>query len=132
MLYPMFAMVLLTFVVMFTVFIWRVRSVKNGTVKARYYKLMRGDDVPDYLIAGERHFANLFETPVLFYVVCCLALILKVETMALQALAWVYIALRVVHAYIHLSYNHILHRLLCFWVSILIILAMWVLVLISH
>lgn len=126
MLYPMFALVCFTFVFGLINFIWRFKSVKSGSVRARYYKLMQGGDIPDHIVAGTRHFSNLFEMPVLFYVVGVLALILNVETTLMLTLAWSYVVLRIVHAYIHVTYNHILHRLSVFWIAALILLAMWI------
>lgn len=126
MLYPMFALVCFTYVFGFINFIWRFKSVKSGSVRARYYKLMQGSDIPDHIVAGSRHFSNLFEMPVLFYVIGVLAIILKVETTLMLALAWAYVVIRVIHAYIHVTYNHILHRLTVFWVGSLFLLAMWI------
>ncbi len=127
-LYPVFAMVTFTFIFMFTVFIWRVRSVKTGKVRARYYKLMQGSDAPDHIVASMRHFSNLFETPVLFYVVSVIILVQKIELAVLPILGWIYFLARVIHAYIHVSYNNILHRLSVFWFGTLILLTMWIIV----
>ena len=47
---------------------------------------------------------------------------------ALQVgLAWAYVALRVVHSLIHLSYNHVYHRLAAFVVSNGVLAALWAL-----
>jgi len=44
------------------------------------------------------------------------------------ALAWAYVALRVVHSLIHITYNHVLHRFLAFASSNFVLLALWILV----
>ena len=41
-------------------------------------------------------------------------------------LAWLFVALRYVHTYIHTTYNHIIHRLFVFASSVIILLLMWV------
>ena len=45
---------------------------------------------------------------------------------AMQALAWVYVAARVAHAYVHLGGNRIRHRLRVYFFSCLVLLAMWI------
>lgn len=133
MLYPMFAMVVLTFIIFSINFYWRVSSVRNRTVHIRYYKLQKGnDDIPPHIVAGGRQMSHLFETPVLFYVAGVLAIVLGLEGALMIALAWAYVASRVVHAVIQMSYNNVLHRLVAFQVSFLLLLAMWVLLLIGR
>lgn len=40
-------------------------------------------------------------------------------------LAWVYVALRFLHSFIHLTYNNVLHRLSAFAVSNFVLIGMW-------
>lgn len=47
-------------------------SIKNGDVKAKYYRLIDSQDVPDVMTKTTRNFNNQFEVPTLFYVVCTL------------------------------------------------------------
>ena len=61
MLYPMFAMVILTFIIGVITLKTRFASVKNGDVKAGYYRLMDGQDVPNYVTQTTRAFNNQFE-----------------------------------------------------------------------
>jgi len=42
------------------------------------------------------------------------------------AVAWGYVALRIVHSAIHLSYNQVLHRLAVFALSNVLLGALWV------
>jgi hypothetical protein len=124
--YPMFAMVVLTAVVLVTLFRARVAAVRQGQVSLAYFAIYQGAAEPESSAKAARHFANLFETPVLFYVVCLAAIIANVTGVAMQALAWVYVAARVAHAYVHLGGNRIRHRLRVYFISCLILLAMWI------
>jgi hypothetical protein len=73
------------------------------------------------------NYKNLFEMPVLFYA-CCLALLaLQAVTPLLLGLAWLYVALRCVHSFIHVGYNQVMHRFNVFALSALVLLVMWVL-----
>lgn len=131
MIYPMFAMVTLTLVIGVLAFIVRVASVKNGTVDPRDYKLMDAESYPDAVTKTTRSLSNQFEIPVLFYVACLSFLALDISTTSALVLAWVFVAFRVVHAGIHLSYNLLLHRILAFWLSVFSVLALWICLLLN-
>ena len=125
MLYPMVAMVLLTFIVGAIAVKVRFASVKGGEVSAKYYKLMNGEDVPEIVTKTTRCFNNQFEIPVLFYVACTLYISLDIESLAGVILAWLFFALRCIHAYIHLTYNHIIHRMSVFWLAFVSVIILW-------
>ncbi len=126
MIYPLFAMVILTAVVLVTLFRARVAAVRQGQVSLAYFGIYQGGAEPESSAKAARHFANLFETPVLFYVASLAAMITNVVGVAMQALAWVYVAARVAHAYVHLGANRIRHRLRVYFFSCLVLLAMWI------
>ena len=133
MIYPMFAMVLLIFTIGILNLVWRIRSVKSKQVRARYYKVFdsAGADIPQHIIAGGKNYSNQFEVPMLFLVVSSLVLVLNQTGITFVILAWVFVISRVVHALIHLTYNHILHRMLAFQVGVFSMLGMWVLLFIA-
>ena len=126
MIYPMFAMVVLTAVVLLTLFRARVAAVRQGQVPLAYFRIYQGGAEPESSAKAVRHLANLFETPVLFYVVCLAAMNTNVTGVAMQLLAWTYVAARVAHAYVHLGGNRIRHRLRVYFFSCLVLLAMWI------
>jgi hypothetical protein len=68
--YPMFAMVLLTAFVLATLFRSRVGAVRQGLVSAAYFRIYHGESEPESSAKRARHFIDIFEAPVLFYVVC--------------------------------------------------------------
>ncbi|WP_341501290.1 MAPEG family protein [Gallaecimonas sp. GXIMD4217] len=125
MLHSAFALLLLTTAVAVLMLIRRIKAARSGEVRLRQYKLMDGD-MPDKVVQAGNNYRNLFEMPVLFYtaVVAFLALGEGSEPVAL-ALAWGYVALRAVHSAIHLTYNHVGHRLGIFLLSNLVLLALW-------
>jgi len=126
MLYPMFAMVLLTTVIGFIAVRTRFASVKDGEMQAEYYKLMRGGNVTDRVEATSRSFNNQFEIPLLFYVAGTLHIVTGTEGLIGFLLAWVFIISRCAHAYIHLTYNRVLHRLAAYEVGIAAVLGLWI------
>ena len=71
------------------------------------------------------NFRNLFEVPVLFYVLCVALVLNGGSTPAFVTAAWVYVALRVVHSLIHVSYNRVTHRFLAYVASTLLLFGTW-------
>ena len=125
MIYQMFAMVILTFSVLVLLFRGRVRAVRAGRATLDYFKIYQGGTEPESTAKLARHFANLFEAPTLFYVVCLAAMIAQVTGLTMQLLGWLYVAARLAHAYIHLGGNRIRYRVRAYFGSWLVLLAMW-------
>jgi hypothetical protein len=123
--YPMAALVLLTFLVLMRMVSGRVAAVKRGEIDARFYKTYQGDGEPRAAAQNTRHFINLFESPVLFYAACVVAMITGQGSGAIVWLAWAYVACRVVHAIVHLGGNRIPPRMAIYGASWVVLLAMW-------
>ena len=124
--YPMLALVLLTVGVLVTLFRSRVRMVREGLAPVSYFRVFQGSLEPEYAAKPARHFTNLFEAPTLFYVGCVTAMVAGVTGTAVVALAWGYVALRYVHAWIHLGSNRVRYRMRAYFASWLCLLAMWI------
>ncbi|MEM7281226.1 MAG: MAPEG family protein [Pseudomonadota bacterium] len=122
---PMFAMFLVTVVVLTLLFRSRVASVAKGEIEPGYYKVYQGGREAERPAKLGRHFINIFEAPVLFYVVCLAALATENASPLFQSLAWAYVAVRVVHAYIHIGANKIMPRIRVYMVSWVVLLGMW-------
>jgi hypothetical protein len=123
--YPMFAMVLLTFSVLVRLFRARTAAVASGAIKASYFRIYQDGTEPAASAQLARNVSNLFEAPVLFYAACVTALALQVESVAVLGLAWAYVVLRVVHSYIHTGRNRLKGRIHAFFSSWLVLLALW-------
>lgn len=124
--YPMAALVLLTFFIMYLMLLVRVKAVRLRKISPRYFKLNRGGELPDNVIAISQNYGNLLELPALFYAVCIIAIMLNQSAEYFVIHAWAFVILRYIHSYIHTTYNHILHRLFAFALSGFILLSMWV------
>jgi len=124
-LYPVFAQAALTFGVGIWLARLRFAAVKRGDLSPRYFAINRGGEVPEYLAKGHNNYNNLLELPILFYAVTALLLItVKVEP-AQVVLAWIFTGSRLVHTYIHTTYNNIRHRLRAFLVGAGSLIFMW-------
>ena len=124
--YPMFAMVLLTAMALVILFRSRVRAVRQGKVTTKYFRIYQGETEPEETAKPARHFANLFEAPVLFYAGCLAAMVTHDGGALIQTLAWLYVAARAVHTYIHLGANRLGRRINAYFASWLVLMALWV------
>ncbi len=124
--FPMFAMVLLTCTVLAMLFRSRVNAVKAGAIKASYYKTYQGHTEPDFSRKLSRHFTNIFEAPTLFYVACLAGMMTQLTSPIFLALAWLYVLLRAVHAYIHIGKNKMWRRIYAYMASWAVLLVMWI------
>ena len=126
MVYPMFALVLLTFAVLVILFRARVAAVRAGQLPVAYFRLYQGGEEPESTKKPARHLANLFETPVLFYVVCLAAMVTHADSLPMRLLAWAYVAARGVHAFVHIRGNRLSKRMWAYFVSLILLLALWI------
>jgi len=125
-LYPMMALAALTFVVLLVIPYARFRAAARDRVTAADFRYGESANVPGDVSLPNRNLMNLLELPLLFYI-GCLALYVTdtVDTVAV-VLAWAYVALRILHSAIHLTYNNVFHRLSAFAASNLLLVALWV------
>ena len=121
----MFAMVCLTAFVLVRMFRARVKALREGAVTPGYFKTYQGQQEPPQSAQTARHFINLFEAPVLFYVACVTAMVVQIQGTGITLLAWLYVAVRVVHAWIHLGANKLNPRIGAYALSWLVLLTLW-------
>jgi len=123
--WPMFAMVLLTASVLVRLFRSRVRAVRSGAVTAGYFRAFQGAVEPEQSAVLSRHFANLFEAPTLFYAGCITAMVLHDVGPVTVVLAWSYVIARALHTTVHLGRNRLKYRIRSYFISWLMLLALW-------
>ena len=122
-LFPVFAMLALTVAVAVRLAVVRFGAVRRRAVDPAYYVLYQGEEPPEARVIS-RHFSNLLETPPLFYVACIIAFITGQTGVLVLSLAWLYVALRVVHTLIHLGPNVVIWRFRVFVLSVLVLALM--------
>jgi hypothetical protein len=125
-LWPAFALVALTLVIVMRLARQRFAAVKSGRIDPRFYKVFRGDGEPEEVAATARNLVNLYEMPTLFYAGTAIAYAAGQSGALLVALAWSYVALRFLHSAVHLGVNKVLWRFRVFAASWLVLLAFWV------
>jgi hypothetical protein len=76
--------------------------------------------------AAAENFRNLFEVPVLFYVLCIALAANGGSPTGFVSAAWAYVGLRALHSLIHVTYNRVVHRFLVYVASTLLLFGMWI------
>ena len=117
---PLLAQVALTFIMMLVMYRKRVNEMKTKRIHPQRTKTRSvALGVLTDSESAANNYSNLFESPVLFYTAILLTLILV-------SLAWLYVASRYLHSFIHATYNRVMHRFSVFVFSSFILLAFWV------
>jgi hypothetical protein len=109
---------------MFWMGLARASAMRGGRLRAGNGAL--GDNVwPDDVrkVANNAH--NQFETPILFYVLCGLAVLVGATGPLATLLAWGYVASRVAHAAIQVTINRVRYRFAAFLAGVSMLIGLW-------
>lgn len=123
---PVFVQVLLTFVLLFRMGYLRVTTIRSGEVKMKDIALREPNWTPRTLQVANA-FHNQLELPLLFYVLTILVLITRQADIAFVTLAWVFVVLRLWHAFIHVTSNNVRRRAVAFMAGAMVLAVMWLL-----
>ncbi|TCT04540.1 hypothetical protein EDC22_11520 [Tepidamorphus gemmatus] len=113
------AQVILTIVVYAVLVRARYAAARRGEVTVSQYVVVR--DEPEYLGRITRNVANQFELPVLFYALVLMLVAVNRVTMFDVIVAWAFVAVRVVHAAVHIRTSDVMLRLRVFGVGLVLI-----------
>ncbi len=122
---PLFVEVTLTFVLGFWLAGLRTSAVRSGQVRRDDVALREPNWPPRVLQVGNAYH-NQLELPLLFYVLTILAWITRHADLAFVLMAWVFVVLRVLHAYVHVTSNDMRRRGALFGAAALVLAIMWI------
>jgi hypothetical protein len=123
MLWPMIAHAALVFGLYYLLSKRRFAAVRSGSATAAQFKENR-EEPPESLLV-HNNIRNQFELPVLFHV-CCLALyVTTADNLGTVLLAWLFVAARYVHSYVHITSNRLRYRRPIWIVGFFSLAAMW-------
>jgi len=128
--YPTLAMILWIFVVLGIVFLRRKAAFANKEVKLSEVAIST-ERYPDRARLASANFSNQFESPVVFFAIIMLAMEVNAASYAMAALAWGFVATRVIHTLIHVGANNLKLRAAVFAIGIVLLFCMWVGVVVS-
>jgi hypothetical protein len=125
-LYPVFVQVALTFLLQLWMRKERVGAVKRGEVQFSDISL-RQQKWPPRTLQISNAFHNQLETPILFYAVVAFLMITSQVNIVFVVLAWLFVAARLFHAYIHTGPNTQPYRFYGYAAGSIVLIVMWVL-----
>ncbi|MGE3710534.1 MAG: MAPEG family protein [Hyphomicrobiaceae bacterium] len=121
---PVFVQVALTLIVLSALGASRVRAIRRREVRIGDIALD-----PTAWPTKSRQLANClrnqFESPILFYVAMLVAVVTGKTDAVMLLLAWLFIAFRLAHAYIHVTSNHVPRRFYAFLGGIVALTGLW-------
>ncbi len=126
---PLLLQVALTFVVWLVMYISRISEMKRNKVEPQ--DLANAEAKNELLknVAGASdNFKNLFEMPILFFLAILTALILVIQSPLLNSLALAFVLLRMVHSFVHITYNRVMHRFMVYALSSFALIGMWLVI----
>lgn len=130
--YPMFAMTLLIVGAYINLGRTRAKLVKSKKVKMDYFKAyIPQSDYPMELYTSSRLLSNLFESPVIYFVINLLVISLKIYSFPFLILSILYVFLRYIHAFVLVKDVGIKYRFTTFVISQVALLSMWIISLIK-
>lgn len=123
---PVFVQILLTIVLHAMMGRARIGSLKRSEINVEDIVLGQPNWTKRATQIGNSYHSQ-HELPVLFFVLIAFILITKTNGMTFVALAWLFVVLRFVHAYIHTTSNDINKRFPAYAAGALVLTLMWAL-----
>ncbi len=123
-LWPMIAHVALVFAVYLLLAARRTRAVRDGKAQARDYRLRSTE--PDASATAANNLMNQFEAPMLLHLACLALFVTDGVSAVPLALAWLFVALRYLHAWVHVTTNKLKHRSYSFRAGVAVLALLWV------
>ena len=109
---PVFAMMLLTMIVWFYLYTIRIAAMKKARVRVQTYTTPEkvAEHLPEAANYPANNLKNLFEVPVLYYVLCVMLYLLELVDTTLVFAAWVFFVFRTLHSIVHCTRNIVMWR----------------------
>ncbi|MDB5977284.1 MAG: hypothetical protein JWR07_4044 [Nevskia sp.] len=123
---PVLAMVALSFLIALSILITRFVDLLSKRKSVAYYEDWDGTGASVAVMRPTRQLTNLFEFPVLFYTVVAMIIAVGLRDSWMPKLCWAYVALRWMHAFIHIFVNRLWIRTPAFMVGQFVLLGIWV------
>ncbi len=122
---PCAALVLLTVVIALLMYWRRVAELRGRRISPQRVADSRGAAEVFQDLRASDNYRNLLELPVLFYALCLAVAVSDSTSPFYVAGAWLFVALRVLHSAVHVTYNRVMHRLRAFSAGMLVLAILW-------
>jgi hypothetical protein len=101
----------------------KASAIRRGEVDLAR-RALHDDAWPESVVKINNNIRNQFEVPVLFYVLVFVLLTLDAVSPLAVALAWLFVASRIAHAWVHVGRNYVPVRRRVFMFGCLMVIAM--------
>ena len=118
-------MAALSFVVWWRMYFMRIGEMKRERIHPQAVALSAQAAARLTDSRAADNFRNLFELPVLFYLALVVAALTAQVTPVVLVLAWGFVALRVLHSWIHCTYNKVMHRFYAYLAGGMALWTLW-------
>ena len=125
---PISIMVFLNLYLIFRLIYMAAFHIKSKDINLGQFRIYEGD-FPDTLRSARQQYQNMFEIPILFYLLCSLHIVLNNYNQFDIVLAWAFVFSRVIHFFIRLKNQkkvNIIPRTIVFVVGLLILSIGWI------
>jgi len=122
---PAAAMVLVTALVWIKLYADRLGEMREKRISPQSIATARAAGGRLENTQAADNFRNLFEVPLLFYVLCIALAVTGGSTPGFVTAAWTYVGLRALHSLIHVTYNRVTHRFLVYVSSTVLLFGLW-------
>ncbi|QEL21889.1 hypothetical protein FQV39_04320 [Bosea sp. F3-2] len=122
--YPTLALILWIFIVGVILMLRRKEAFTSGAVRPEDVTVST-ERYPVPARLASANFSNQFETPVVYFALIMLAMEVGATGYAMALLAWLYVATRVIHTFIHIGPNRLPVRGAVYGIGIIALFGMW-------
>ena len=122
---PAVAMVALTAAVWVHLYVQRIGEMRRRRISPQQLATARQAASTLQDVSAADNFRNLFEVPVLFYILCLALYLTHRQSPVVLALCWGYVVLRALHSVIHCTYNNVMQRFLVYITSTVLLFGLW-------
>ena len=123
--HPIIGMVVLTLLVTIRLLYYAINSTLTGIVQIKQFRIYEGE-FPTNFQSARQHYKNMFEMPILFYILCILLIINNNYSQFDVILAWGFVLFRVLHSLARIPNRDVNLRFGLFTGSFIMLVIGWI------
>jgi hypothetical protein len=127
---PLFVQAVLTLGLLLYLANLRRQDLMSGAVRPSQIS-MREPNWSKRTMQASYAFSNQFELPVLFYVLTILVVITRKGDLLFVVLAWIFVAMRILQAYVYVTSNNVRYRFYYYLAGAIVLIVMWIVFMVS-
>lgn len=122
---PAFVQVVLIFAMLFRTGYLRAQAIRTGETRIKDIALGQ-PNWPEMATQVANSYANQFQIPVLYLLLVAMVLPLHMADSVFVGMSWLFVVLRLAHAYVHITSNYVPRRFKLFVAGVIVVMLMWI------